>query len=498
METRFLVVEAYGKDSASLRASPAAPAGRSRCLAAVFLIAALRLCACCASEPASAIGDGSGGFSSHLPLVILELGGDGAAATSVPAVVRIVDNPNGTNRPGDRPALQSRARLRRHGDAGDEGKRGYSIAFVAENGEAQSRTVPGMGEGGAWTLLGSSKDRMMLRAAIALELAKVIAPAAAPEARYCEVLVDDAGRYRYEGLYLLTENMENGVALSPRAMRGRKYVVRCDIVSGVSEGEGAEVSDAPAWRRPFSHGRAALAFPATPSEPGLGDEAATELKKTEDTIASDESAAFFSYLSLLDVDSFINAYIMNGVMENHGVGLPFAFEKRDGVIGLLPIWNFDEALDNAVAPRAEDDFTAGRYVWLDRLRLSAGFMEKLRNRYYSLVRNELKPPRVDALVDSLYLRLGTAMRRDWTRWRAAYEAVDAPPSRRIADAEQDAVRIKRRLRHQGERMRSYLTGTAWYRYQFDYDMDARRNFVKAAVFIVVFFALTRYARRRVR
>lgn len=435
-------------------------------------------------------------FSTHLPLLVLEIHGyaQDARADVMMAEVRLVDNPGGVNRLQDPPVFQSRVWVRRpagHPVAGQ--KSGYIIGLPGEGRDTRSHSILGMGASDVWTLLGSSTDRMMLRTAVAFELAKAVTPGIAPEARYCEAFVVKDGRIDYQGLHLLTGRMEDGVSLSPKAVIRRRYITRCDI----SGAEQRDTNDDLAWRRPFSHGYTIPVFFGKKMDVKAVDEIDAELLTVENTLASDNPIAFFSHLSLLDAASFVNAYILNGVMENRGINQPFAFEKRDGVIGLLPLWDFGDALDNAREAATGNDFLSGGYAWMDRLCLSAGFMEQLRNRYYGLVRNELKPARIDALVDSLYLRLGNAAERDWERWRSVYGQVSSP-ERRVDSPEQEVVGIKHRLRLQGSAMRTYLKETAWIRYQFDYDMDSRRNFFMASAFIIAFFALTRYSRRRVR
>lgn len=460
-------------------------------------------------------------FGTHLPLLVVEFGPEfetwfDAGTGELRGAMRLIDNQSGDNRIFDVPGAHSRVAVRRidlHARPGDKGK--YAMNMESEAGQPFSRPLLDMPASDKWTLLGSGADKMGLRNYVAFALAGDMLPGNAPRARYCEVVFGDGRRHYYQGLYLLTEEIIDGMWLSPSGLGDKNYLARCDIVSPAADtaaGDAArfEAVVARARRRPLSGGILTLYYPDASQNPELTAMVLDELVKAENTVASDDSSVYFQYIGLLDTDAVIFSHLVNAVMANRGEELPVYFLKRGGRIGMSPLWDFDQSLDNAPVPLPGDDLMRGGYAWLDRLQLSAGFVDALRSRYFRLVRGPLRPSRVDDLLDRLYVSLGPAMKRDWHRWKDAYGEGDASrllPLRRergpelvreTQDPQQEFLKLKHALRLQGNALREYLMETRWQRYVFNYEMDARRNFLMASVFIAAFFALAHYARRRVR
>lgn len=465
-------------------------------------------CAClAAASPAAGSGFSARfaaekDFSSTLPLVIVETGTDGVVSGEARAVIRIIDNADGVNRLSDSPAVHSQAFLRRLDDGLADDKAVFAVSLRTDTDEARTLSLLGMPESVEWTLNGSPADRMMLRNYIGHTLARAIIPGATPEVRYCEVFFGDGIRHYYQGLYLFEEKIVAGAWLSDRATTGIRYYAAGDS-------SGAQPEDAQPFdpTLPFTRGGVRLSYP-DPAPPERLDAARDELTAMEHTVSSDSAATFFSYIGSLDVPSFVGCYLLNGVMANDSPGMHAYFFRNAERIGMLPMWDFSHALDNAVRPGAHSG--PEEYLpWYRCLARSAGFMDELRSRYYALARGELRPARIDDLVDGIAGRLGPAMERDWNRWRHLYaedarfllEPAIGPDgsalSRRTGDVEQEIRKIKHGLRRQGMAMRLRLLEGKWGKYQFDYEMDARRNFLMAAGFVVVFFFVARYARRRV-
>ena len=455
-------------------------------------------------------------FSTGLPLVVIEIGSrqEENDSGATPAVFRLIANPNGRdNRIGDRPAAHSHVLMRRVDAAGRASDKGtYALRLMTESGREHPVSLLDMPESAEWLLEGSPADKMMLRNFIGRTLAGEVLPGRAPETRYCEVLLGDGRRHYYQGLHLLTEMMRDGVRLTNGAVSGKSFIAVVDFPEPDAEdgddGEAAAVLRAEALHMPLTHGSVRVLHPR-PASVGVVSRAESDLARAENTVYSDVADVYFNYIQLLDLESFIGSYIVNATMANRGEGMPYYFYKQDTRIGVLPRWDFTRALDNTVLPAAKGASVLDESAWYRRLRLSAGFMNDLRGGYYRLVRGPLKPARIDSLIDRLVDRLGPALQRDWERWRGLY--TDDPRfslspvagaggimlERGTATVEQEIVKIKHHLRREGNALRESLLESRWDKYQFDYEMNARRNFYMAAVFIAAFFAVAHYARRRV-
>ncbi len=437
-------------------------------------------------------------FSSPLPLVVLDYGNaDGTGLDDGTPDLRIIANPDGLSRPGDPPAWEARTRLEL--EAGPE-QAAKGTGHLALRGDADSeRALPllDLPASPRWSLIGSDRDKMMLRGYLARLLGKDLRPESTPGARYCEVLLKREGKLTYQGLYLLSEYVEAGLFLAPEALRSREYVARA------LERENRETPEPPATS-------GARSYEAVYTAPGVDrDAVGGELSRLTAQLASNDRREFFTALDSLDRSAFIDAYLICRLMMNYPEpGGPFYFHKnKGGPLAAGPLWDFSQALDNTEQPVDETErkkLFDEIDPWFSRLLHDADFITALQDRFFTLERERLSPEKLASWVDVTEDSLGPALDRDWHRWREIYEADDLQPlltddgdlrQRRTWTPEQEILKLKYLLRSEVNLLKKDLDALRWKTILFPKGQRTAQSFILVLIFLGGFFTLIWYARR---
>ncbi|MCD8351988.1 MAG: CotH kinase family protein [Planctomycetaceae bacterium] len=447
-------------------------------LVALMLLTAMTAMTVMAADPLDVDHRVDVSFASHLPLLVIEPLMAGNDSLEGRATVKLIDS-HTVNHPGDLPVATMAAYLRRSALDRDGDAKGR---FVVELEGRHLETLLDLPAARRWVLHGSGADKMMLRNFIALSLAAQVLPGGAPQARYVEVLFRQDGNWRYDGLYLLCEDIDTGIWSGGKAERDAAVIV-CP-----AEGEG----DAP------------LDFDVE-SEGGKGNGGGADaIRHIESLLYSEDPNAYYSAFRLIDEDSFVDTFILNDTFRNYGRSTAYLSMRADGVLALSPMWWFDTALDNGIQVDLRDEDS---FVWLSRFMLGYEFVSRMKSRYYHLLRTVLEPNRVRRLVDDIAAFLGPAMERDWQRWSKVYtddpryrlQTVEAGNGdilmRQTLSPEQEMIKIKSELGMHSQRMRHNATERQWQRHRFNRSMDSQRNLILALVFMAGFFLLAHYARR---
>lgn len=149
-------------------------------------------------------------FTSHLPLVIIDTGGEEIVnykyydketdAMLYPEGVdvytkiqiSVIDNQNSVNRIGEQPAITSSGKIKVRGNhSALLPKHQYRIKLLDEEGEKSGQPLLGMEASDDWILNGTQTDRSYLRTYLAMNLMGEMRPYT-PDLRYCEVIIKKA------------------------------------------------------------------------------------------------------------------------------------------------------------------------------------------------------------------------------------------------------------------------------------------------------------------
>jgi len=129
------------------------------------------------------------------------------------------------------------------------------------------------------------------------------------------------------------------------------------------------------------------------------------------------------YAKYIDVDSFIDYWIVFEVMGNHELGNPgsvFMHKDRGGKLVAGPCWDFDwGVLSYNTSPHARTDLVNGNAIWYSRLREDPAFEAKLKARF-----NELLPQlqTIPAYMDECEKLLTESAKLNFAMWNPAEDA----------------------------------------------------------------------------
>jgi hypothetical protein len=495
------------------------------------------------AERATAFLDGEGGvlegFSSHLPLVLIDTGGRPIPVHQildmekgymvpipgvepfVPCELRVYDG-GGYNRLTDAPAVRTSARIKRRGNSSHAFEKAqYKLNLLTADGAENPLPLLGMGAEDEWVLNGSMLDKSLLRNYMAFTVAAEVLPYT-PKVRYCEVLLRDGDKLRYEGVYLLIEKIKQGphrVAISDEAPQGGEtaYLLRRDRYDPERLMLRTHASETG-----LSAGRLGLLYPKRDK----ADEAVVrfveaDISAFERVLYSDDPGVFLTYKDYIDVDSFVDYVILNEFFGNYDAGWNSTYFYKDlgGKLCAGPIWDYDSILDNYISEPMDPMAVAfAGAPWFDRLIRHREFVERVLARYGELRRGPLSPRRMDALLDGAARYLGPARERDWRRWRAVYtgpeyalpdiaftaaaHAGEAAPDepqllRRQTDSyEQEILKLRYLLRAHGEIIPKALPqANNLHTASISAAEDYKKSSMLVMLFLLSFAAAVRIARR---
>lgn len=495
------------------------------------------------------------GFSSHLPVLLITPAEEAAEGSSVSARLSVYDAPSGRNALHDAPAVSLDVFLTKdgsfeHDGPGASGKAAYAVTLAPQTDGAPPAglSLAGLPESDGWRLHGSVRDKGMLRNGLAYALGRVLFPDSTPETRYCEVLVEENGRYRYQGIYILAES-------DARFFRSLDSdAPESALLEHAPKGaRGLPTGDDIFLARTLQDRGFTLLYP---KDGGAAREfrVESEMETVDAALHSLNPGTFLSYSSLLDQNSLIDLYILNELLLNaRAAPVPFRLlSEKGGKLRVLPVWQFDEALDNAaVRPGAlafEEplpDIPAPSVlarkipVWrqlenggdirdlrlyplyvamdgahfprFDRLFMSRPFLTGLYARYHELRRGPLAPEKVTAAVDALAKTLGPALERDWLRWANEYTGADSPYALAPYTDAKGETRIRQTVSYDQEltKMRHFLRGQDAFLVQgfaqlnrtsadlFDESTSGNRQAGYALATVIAFLFLTHLLTRKV-
>lgn len=382
------------------------------------------------------------GFTSHLPLVVIDTNGvvipantswDYEKGYAVPlegvepyvaATISIYDSEGGNNSFTDTPTYATDARIKRRGNSSmSYEKAQWKIHLLTESGQKSELPLLGMDASDNWVLNGAMIDKSLMRNYLAYTLAAEFMPYVA-DVRYCEVFIKDGDSYAYQGVYLLIESMEQGdgrVEISDMTTQGANmsYMVRRDRwdPDGI-------MLDTYATREGLSYGYFGLLYPKNEdATPEVIKYVESDLSAVEQVLYSDDPNVFLTYPDYINVDSFVDYFLFNEFFTNYDAGNHSTYLYKDvgGKLCIGPVWDFDGTIDNYTsAPLDVDVVVFHEAPWFDRLVLHRGFVDKLSARYAELRRSTFDDDHVGQMIDDVAAYLGPAQERDWAKWAHIY------------------------------------------------------------------------------
>lgn len=382
----------------------------------------------------------SDSFSSHLPLVVIDMNGEipksGVVLDGekkyyksldtnpyINGTISIINNENGINNIKDNPVNKSKILIKQRGNTSRTfPKKQYSIKTINEDGSKNKENILGMGEEWEWILNISYIDPTFIRNYVALNIAGDIMPYT-PDVRYCEVVIKNKDKYIYEGLYLMMESVKQGkdrVNISEYDSKFEKssYLLRRDRFE-----DDAILLDTYSIENGYPVGYLEVKYPNNDEiTERTKNYIKNDINEFEKAIYSDNIDEFYKYRDYIDIDSFIDYFIINEFFTNYDAGYhsTYIYKEVGGKISMGPVWDFDMSMDNDIRKENSlkiDSTAMHDKPWFRQLLKDAEFTEKIIKRYKELRKDILNEENLIKYIDDTNEFLGPSVKRDISRWK---------------------------------------------------------------------------------
>ena len=372
-------------------------------------------------------GTASTEFCTHLPILKLS-----TRAQAVPgedhshernlAELTVWDGSDG-NRLSDEPTLSTLAAIRYRGNSSLHfDKKSYSIVTMNDDSKKKKRSLLGMAADQEWVLNGPFLDKTLMRNYIAMNIAGQIMDYA-PNVRYCELFVDD----EYQGVYLLMEQISRSkdrinVTEINEKLQKTGYIVRLDREN--ADPKQLDVFTDYTYILDISQAMD-VKYPGIGklTEP-LRAYIERDLGEVEKALYSfDYDSREFGYRQLLDVDSFVDYFIINEFFRNIDAGSysTYLYRSLGGKVGIC-VWDFNNMLDNYQDIELPvDGFSMPDKTWFFMLCKDEDFIERVIQRYKLLRQSVLSEESLLTFIDETQQYLGPAIDRNFEVWGYTFD-----------------------------------------------------------------------------
>lgn len=429
------------------------------------------------ARPDTGCDCGGGQLCTHLPLVIIDTGGQtipGAVTENLdrfgnaihtsaedgsPAIyasVAVIDNGNRNNHPSDEPAFSTRTEFRIRGNSSRHfPKRPYLMNFVDDAGKNRDLPVMGMSAHHEWALHGPILDKSLVRNYMWYNIAGEMMEYA-PNCRFCEVILNGS----YEGLYLMTETITNGdkcrlnLSVTTKNAESTGYLLRVDrpTEADLETPQDVYTYSERSWQ--FQRD-VAIRYPGGARlTPEMSKSIELDYSAFEKALFSyDHDTGEYGYWNWIDVDNFVDYYILAEFTKNSDMGSYSTYLYREvGGKFKLCVWDFNNACDNYQDQEMdEESFLFPKRSWFLMLIKNEEFVEQVLDRYYKLRQGVLSDEYLTSYIDETLEWLGPAAERNNFRWGKTIRTWDGlrPEERNLHSHSEAVAQLKKWLTERG-------------------------------------------------
>ena len=403
-----------------------------------------------------------GSLCSHLPLISIDTDGketipgssyydaDGnlhytttaSGASVIGCDISVMDNQNENNHLTDEPAMASRANIRIRGNSSRHFiKYGYAITLLLQDGSNNRQSVMGMDKHHDWVLHGPILDKTLIRNYLCYNLAGELMEYA-PNVRFCEAVING----EYSGLYVMTESITAGgvdsrlnLSVSKKKNTFTGYCLRLD------RGSDSEIKNLNTFSMysKFHGGVIDTVYPGLSNlTEKLKRDITLDFSVFERTLYSyDYNDKKHGYESYIDVDSFVDYFLINEFTSNYDAGTYSTYiYKEAGGKYKLAVWDFNNACDNYQEMAIDrNSFQLQNGLWFEMIFKDNAFIEKVIARYLEIRKTFLNEQYVNGYIDDVIAYLGSAIDRNYARWSTAFQYNLLRPVERNPHSYEEAV-----------------------------------------------------------
>ncbi|HUN81053.1 MAG TPA: CotH kinase family protein, partial [Phycisphaerae bacterium] len=374
------------------------------------------------------------GFSSNLPIVIVDNFGLGAPNTDIrqPAFFALFDTTNnGRSLLSVDPAITSRAGITDRGSStAGQPKRNLSVETRDEDDEDQDITPLGMPAESDWILYAPYYfDRALIRNAFVFELSNEMGRYAV-RTRFVEVYANYNGgaltQSAYAGVYVFMEKIKRG----PNRLDIEKLEPYQQTEPEVTGGWALKIDRADPGDVGFVGGNQTLRY-VEPKEYEVTDPQAVWIKNYFDTFANNLYGSNFTdpingYAQYIDPDAWVDHHILDVFSKNvDGLRLStYMFKHRGGRIEMGPVWDYDRSMDSYDGRDDDANTWNGtgdatlffNYPWWDRLFQDPDFWQRWIDRWAQLRTAQFSVSNMSSIIDGWASQLSEAAVRNAAAW----------------------------------------------------------------------------------
>lgn len=384
-----------------------------------------------------------GGFSSQLPVMIIDSLGSGPLAKDGidhDAWLYLYGARGSSPTFGASPELITPLTASVRGSSSaDFPKKGYNIKFTDAAGEKREQALLDLPAYEKWAFVAPwSFDLTYINNPIVYSLSNQLGRWA-PRTRMTEVFVNanggDVDSSDYVGIYVITDRIEAADGRLDLASLSDKHVSGSAVTGGYILKIDPKDPDEIGWvtkRNIPENGHSSIVLVS----PKADDVAPAQLEyikdyvqRMEDALANDRNVAFGqrTYLDYIDRDSWVDHHLLNTFVANPDAFIRSAYftKDRDGKMQAGPVWDFDRAMGSYWDERSSRwDVWSGlgspdywRTGWWGIIAQDPEFIQDWIDRWQSLRRDVLSHENLSNVVNSHAAQVGAeAAARDAARW----------------------------------------------------------------------------------
>ena len=289
----------------------------------------------------------------------------------------------------------------------------------------EKQPVFGMYKHKRWILLANFMDRTLMRNLVSMKVSSLTSLAWTPGCVPVELVLNGV----HKGSYLLIEQVRvdnhrvDVTEMKPTDNDGNNvtggYLLELDF----------HFDNEVQWIDP--HGENGKGIPFGVKYPDPDDLTSQQLAYIKQYVHDTAEALYGEnfrdsekgYAAWLDVDSFVDYWIVFEVMGNHELGNPgsvFMHKDRGGKLVAGPCWDFDwGVLSYNTSPHAKTGLVNGKAIWYARLFQDPAFKAKVKARFQELLPELQKIP---AYMDECEKLLTESARLNFLMWNPAEDA----------------------------------------------------------------------------
>ena len=339
--------------------------------------------------------------------------------TAVKASIDVVSNEDKNNHIAEKPVSMGEAMIRVRGHSSRRfDKANYFVRFVNEDGTNNPQSFLGMDSHHEWALHGPFLDKTLIRNYMWYNIAGEIMDYS-PNVRFCELILN--GEYR--GLYLATEMITSGKEGARLSLEVNKkdntfsgYALRLDWGETEEENKLYPFTNY-TTRAKTQH---ELVYPGTKNmTPQLKEAIKNEFSLFEKTLYSyDYNNEKYGYKNYIDVDSFVDYFLINELTCNYDAGSlsTYIYKDTSGKYKMC-VWDFNSACDTyQEQAMPTDEFRLNSGLWYQMLFMDNEFTDTVIERYLELRKTVFSEEYLFGFIDDTVEYLKPAIERNYERW----------------------------------------------------------------------------------